>query len=481
MKILFAASECYPFAKTGGLGDVVGALPKELIKCGAEVRVILPKYGDIPEAFVKDMKHITDFYFFVSWRNQYCGIEELQYEGVTYYFIDNEYYFKRSGYYGYYDDGEKFVYFSKAIVECIKAIGFKPDIIHCHDWHTALIPFFVKKIFSDDFYKDIRTVLTIHNLKYQGVFPKDVLGDLLGIGESYFNTEDFEFYGAVNFLKTGIIYSDSVTTVSPTYAQEIQYEYFGEKLDGLLRKNNFKLKGILNGIDYELYNPEKDNHLKQRYKDSYAVKLKNKLEFQKMFSLPQNKDIPMISIVSRLTEQKGIDLIQAVIHEILVMDIQLAVLGSGEYKYEQLFKDLVWQYPDKIRVFIKFDELLSRRIYAASDMMLMPSRYEPCGLTQMIAMKYGAVPIVRKTGGLNDTVTSYEEDTSRGTGFVFNNYNAHEFLFTVQRAVRLYYDNKEEWDKLFNNAIAEDLSWKKSASAYFQNYNDIKYHETGRN
>lgn len=473
MKLLFAASECYPFVKTGGLGDVAASLPKELIKNNIDVRVIIPKYGDIAPKYKDLMQHKKDFYFYVGWRNQYCGIETLEYEGITFYFVDNEYYFKRPGYYGYYDDGEKFVYFSKAVLEAIKAIGFKPDVIHCHDWHTSLIPFLLRNLYNDIFYQNIKTVLTIHNLKYQGVFGKEVLNDLLGIGNEYHHSDCFEFHGAVNFLKSGIISADKVTTVSPTYSEEIKYAYFGEGLDGVLKKYENKIQGIINGIDYEVFNPETDEHIYKNYRDAYKVKTYNKLTFQKENSLPESKDTPLISLVSRLVEQKGIDLIEAVIHEILSMKVQLVILGTGDYKYEAMFKNLVWQYPDKVRIFIEFDEGKSRKIYAASDMVVMPSRFEPCGITQMIAMKYGAVPIVRGTGGLKDTVISYDQNFEEGTGFVFENFNAHDFLFTIQKAVRIF-DDKEQWQRIFNNAVNKDFSWSKPALEYFSIYQDLK-------
>lgn len=472
MKLLFAASECYPFVKTGGLGDVAASLPKELVKNNTDVRVIIPKYGDIAQKYKNLMKHKKDFYIYVGWRNQYCGIESLEYEGITFYFVDNEYYFKRPGYYGYYDDGEKFVYFSKAVLETLKAIDFKPDVIHCHDWHTSLIPFLLKNIYNDTFYQNIKAVLTIHNLKYQGVFGKEVLSDLLSIGNEYYHTDCFEFHGAVNFLKAGITYADKVTTVSPSYSDEIKHAYFGEGLDGVLRKYENKLQGIINGIDYEVFNPETDGYIYKNYGDEYEIKSQNKLAFQKDASLSESKETPLIALVSRLVEQKGIDLIEAVIHEILSMNIQLVILGTGDYKYEAMFKNLVWQYPEKVRIFIEFDEEKSRKIYAASDMVLMPSRFEPCGITQMIAMKYGTIPIVRGTGGLKDTVTPYDLKPDEGSGFVFDNYNAHDFLYTIQKAVKIYND-KNQWQQIFNNAVNKDFSWRKPALEYLGIYQKL--------
>lgn len=471
MKILFAASEAYPFVKTGGLGDVAGSLPASLKVHHLDVRVILPKYGDIDNKYKDKMRYMGHTYVDLGWRKQYCGIEMLEYNNVTYYFVDNEYYFKRPGYYGYYDEGEKFIYFSKAIIESISITGFEPDIIHCHDWHTALVPFLIKHTYSNSQYQNIKTMLTIHNLKYQGVFSKDILREVLGLDDGYFNSECFEFYDAANILKAGIIDADMITTVSPSYAGEIQYPYYGENLDGVLRKYNYKLNGIVNGIDQETYNPKKDKQIYMNYDPAnIEKKAMNKLEFQRENSLPQNKSIPIVSLVSRLTEQKGLDLMRGVIHDILQSDIQLVILGTGMFEYEEMFKSLVWQYPNKVRVFLKFDEGLSRKIYASSDMVLMPSKFEPCGITQMIAMQYGALPIVRETGGLRDTVLSCEADGKNGAGFSFHDYNAHDFLYTLQRAVKAYYENPKQWEQWVKNAMSQDHSWTQSAIHYKEKY-----------
>lgn len=471
MKILFAASEAYPFVKTGGLGDVVGSLPVSLKRHDLDIRVILPKYGDIHKKYKEKMRYMGHTYVELGWRKQYCGIETLKYNEITYYFVDNEYYFKRPGYYGYYDEGEKFIYFAKAVIESISVTGFEPDVIHCHDWHTALLPFLIKNTYWNSKYQNIKTMLTIHNLKYQGVFSKNILREVLGLDDSYFNTECFEFFDAVNLLKSGMIHADMITTVSPSYSEEIQYPYYGENLDGVLRKYNYKLHGILNGIDSNIYNPENDSQIYANYGPlSIEKKIENKLIFQKENGLPQGENIPIVSIVSRLTEQKGIDLINGVIHDIMQSDIQLVVLGTGSFEYEEMFKNLVWQYPNKIRIFMKFDEGLSRRIYAASDMVLMPSKFEPCGITQMIAMKYGALPIVRETGGLKDTVLSCEANKKQGTGFLFHDYNAHDFLYTLQRAIKKYYENKDQWKRWVLNAMNQDLSWTQSAYQYKHKY-----------
>ncbi len=474
MKILVAASEAYPFVKTGGLGDVVGSLPASLKKHNLDVRVILPKYADIHHQYKEKMSYIGYTYVDLAWRKQYCGIEALEHNGITYYFVDNEYYFKRSGYYGYYDEGEKFIYFAKAVIESISVTGFEPDIIHCHDWHTSLIPFLIKNTYSTGNYQHIKTMLTIHNLKYQGVFSKNILGEVLGLDDSYFNSECFEFHDAVNILKAGIIHADMITTVSPSYALEIQYPYYGEGLDGVLRKYNYKLHGIVNGIDKNVYNPKNDSQIYGNYGPANIdKKIMNKLEFQKENGLPQKENVPVVSVISRLTEQKGIDLMNGVIHDIMQTDIQLVVLGTGLFQYEEMFKNLVWQYPNKIRIFLKFDEGLSRRIYAASDMVLMPSKFEPCGLTQMIAMQYGALPIVRETGGLKDTVLSCEADKKQGTGFLFHDYNAHDFLYTLQRAVKAYYENNKQWKQWVLNAMNQDLSWTQSAIQYKHKYETL--------
>ncbi len=471
MKVLFAASEGYPFAKTGGLGDVIGSFPSELKKKGIDVRVIMPKYAQIPEVFKNQMKPVIDFCVHMNWRKRYCGIEELKYNGIVYYFIDNEFYFKKSGYYGYSDDQEKFVYFSLAILEGLKEMNFCPDIIHCHDWHTALVPFLVKNYYKDSFFKGIKTVLTIHNLKYQGVFQNEALNELIGIPESI---DALECNHCGNLLKGGIVSADLVTTVSSTYSKEIQELPLGENLDPILRENRHKIRGILNGIDYTLYNPETDKSLYKNYKDSYTEKIQNKIEFQREYDLPQDPNIPMIAIISRLTEQKGIDLVQTAMHDILGLGFQFVVLGVGEYQYEMFFKNLTAEFSDQFRAFIQFDEELSRKIYGSADMVLMPSQYEPCGLTQMIAMRYGTIPIVRETGGLKDTVTLFENN-NQGTGFTFNHYETSEMLTIIKAALEVYHQ-KDKWRMLFNNAIHTDLSWEKPVNEYLKEYEKILNH-----
>ncbi|RSK28289.1 glycogen synthase GlgA [Bacillus sp. HMF5848] len=475
MKVLFAVSECVPFIKSGGLADVAGALPKALVKQDVDVRVILPKYGMIAESYKRDMTKITDIVVPVGWRQQYCGIEMFTYNDVTYYFIDNEYYFKRDSLYGHYDDGERFSFFNRAILDVLPVIDFQPDVIHCHDWHTGMVPFLIKHEYSKDpFYKDIKTVFTIHNLQFQGIFPREALGDLLGLDDRYFNTDQLEFYGNINFMKGAIVGSDMITTVSPTYCQEIQTDYFGEKLDGLLRYKHDRVAGILNGIDEEEYNPETDLHIANHFSvHNIAGKLENKLALQRRFHLPERADVPVIAMVTRLTSQKGLDLVKRVLDEILQADdVQFVVLGTGDWHFEQYFVHMAYHYPEKCKAHIGFSEEMARNIYAGSDMFLMPSKFEPCGLSQLIAMRYGSIPIVRETGGLNDTVQSYNETTNEGNGFSFTNFNAHDMLHTIRRAIH-FYQQKDAWSTIQQEAMSKDYSWKQSASAYISLYESV--------
>lgn len=467
MKVLFAVSECGPFVKSGGLADVAGSLPKELKSLGTDVRVILPKYGTIDETMKKKMKKIKEFSVSVGWRNQYCGLEELEYQGVTYYFIDNEYYFKREGLYGYYDDGERFSFFNRAVLESLNQLDFFPDIIHCHDWHTAMIPYLLRvEYYSRKGYGLIRTVFTIHNLQFQGIYPKEILGDLLGLNYQYFRLEHLEFFGNVNFMKGAIVAADKITTVSPTYKQEIQTPTFGEKLDGLLKARDEDLVGILNGIDEDFYNPKNDQLIYQTYTSTdFKNKIINKLGIQQLFGLPERADTPLMVMISRLTKQKGIDLVKCVLDEIVQEDIQVIVLGTGDYEYEEYFKYASKIHSDKIKVHIGFNEELAHKLYAAADMFLMPSLFEPCGLGQLIAMKYGAVPIVRETGGLNDTVTSWNEYSRKGNGFSFRNFNAHDMLYTIRRALSFYHQ-KDQWETIVHSAMSMDYSWAQSAFKY---------------
>ena len=457
-----------PFAKTGGLADVAGSLPKALKADGVDVRVIMPKFGKIPEAYRNAMEHVYDGELPVAWRKKYVGLDKYELDGVTYYFVDNEEYFNREGFYGYDDDAERFSFFSRAVLDLLPAMDFWPDVIHTNDWHAGLVNVFLKlEHMGDARYERIKTVYTIHNLKYQGVFPKDVMPDVLGLDWKYFNNGDLEFYDAVNFMKGGIIYADAITTVSKTYAKEIQYPYFGEHLDGLLRSREQDLSGIVNGIDYSVYNPRTDKYIFETYdEESLDRKLDNKIALQKSLGLPERRNVPLIAIVSRLVEPKGMDLVVRMMDEILQHeDIQLVVLGTGEKRYEDWFKGLAWRYPKKVSVNIYFSNELAQRIYAGADIFLMPSNYEPCGIGQLIALRYGTIPVVRQTGGLKDTVQQYNKYTQEGNGFVFENYNAHEMMYALKRALS-FYGSYEIWHKIQFNAVQADYSWKRSAKEY---------------
>lgn len=473
MNILFAASEAVPLAKTGGLADVTGALPKALQKLGTDVRVILPKYGSIPAALAERFETIATFTVRLGWRSQYCGLMKAEIDGIVYYVIDNEFYFKRSGLYGYDDDAERFVFFCFAVIESLVHSDFRPDIIHCHDWQTGLIPFLLKTRYKHEpGLRDLATVYTIHNLRYQGVFGRDLLKDLLSAGDELFGSEGIEFHGAGNCMLGGLRYADKLTTVSPSYADEIQTDYYGEKLDGLLRYRSGDLSGIVNGIDTELFDPMNDPALTMAYRGSLSRKRKNKLALQRELGLTESESTPLIGIVSRLVDQKGFDLIEAVLEQILSLDVQVAVLGSGDWHYEQMFRKAQANRPGKAATWFGFNDALARRIYAGSDMYLMPSQFEPCGLSQLLALRYLSVPIVRETGGLRDTVMPYNEYTGEGNGFSFENYNAHDLLFTVERAVEFYKD-QIVWQRIVANGSRDDFSWTRSAKAYLALYASI--------
>lgn len=476
MKILFAASEAVPFVKSGGLADVIGSLPGVLKEQGLDVRVILPKYGDIPEAFRAKMETAVTLTVFLGWRNQYCGIQQLEHNGILYYFVDNEFYFRRGGLYGYGDDAERFIYFSRAVLEALPHLGFKPDLLHCHDWQTGLIPYLLKRIYMQHpYYQSIRTVFTIHNLRYQGRFNRKLMQDLLGIGDDAFGMgDDLEYFGDGNCMKAALASADRVTTVSQTYAEEIQTEYYGEGMDGVLRKRSWdgELLGIVNGIDNALFDPMKDPNLVEPFRNALSKKRKNKAALQAELGLTVDERIPMIGIVSRMVEQKGFDLIQAVMDELLQENLQLVVLGTGEGKYEHLFQDKAYWHSDKVSAHITFHDGLARKIYASSDMFLMPSQFEPCGLGQLIALRYRSVPIVRETGGLKDTVQAYNERTGEGTGFTFFDYNAHEMLFAIKRALKCHADD-EAWNRIIKNIAKTDYGWEQSAKQYVQLYRQL--------
>ncbi|MBZ9636672.1 glycogen synthase GlgA [Clostridium sp. FP1] len=475
MKVLFVASEAYPFIKTGGLGDVSYALPKALRKMGIDARVIIPKYSTIPLSFKNCMENLASFTVPVGWRNQYCGLKYLTYEDIPYYFVDNEYYFERPEIYGCYDDGERYSYFSKAVLEAIKYMGdFVPDIIHCNDWHSGIVPALLKDIYSDDeIYSEIKSVFTIHNLKYQGVFPKEILDELLNLDEGYFSDDALKFYDAISFMKGGIVFADAVTTVSETYAGEIQTPFYGEGLDGLLRSKSEKLYGIVNGIDYELYNPKVDKKIFYNFdSDSLKQKVKNKLKLQNQLCFTVNENIPLVGIVTRLVKQKGLDLIVEKLQELLSLPIQIVLLGNGDGYYEDIFQYYASIYPSRISTNIVFDEVLAKKIYAASDMFLMPSLFEPCGIGQLIALKYGSIPIVRETGGLKDTIIPYNKYTGTGNGFSFENYSSDELMDAITSALNLYKD-KDSWNKLVKNAMTSNNSWENSAKNYIDLYSNL--------
>lgn len=475
MKILFASSEVAPFVKTGGLGDVLGALPIELNKQGIDARVIMPKYGRIADEYKKQMEYITHIFIKMGWRSQYCGVFRLLYRGVTIYFVDNEFYFGGLDVYGKIkDDLERFIFFSKSVLALLPQIDFFPDIIHVNDWQTAIIPVLLKEQYKEYEYQKIKTVLTIHNLHFQGRYDIESISDLTDLEKRCFNKEGLEYFGDANVLKGGIVYADFLTTVSPTYADEIKMPYYGEGLDGLLNAKNGALKGIVNGIDYEEYSSNKDIFIEINFnKRNFAShKKQNKIRLQKDLGLNVNEDIFMLSMVTRLTNQKGLDLIEAVMDRICELPIQFVILGTGDAHYESMLRHYQYKYPDKVSAQIKFDVALSHKIYASADAFLMPSLFEPCGLSQLIAMRYGTLPIVRETGGLKDTVLAYNEFEHTGTGFSFKNYNAHEMLFVLEYALKTY-NKKAEWHKIAQHAMNKDFSWQSSAKEYIKIYEGI--------
>ena len=472
-QVLFVTSEAVPFVKTGGLADVTGSLPAELAKVGLDVRIILPKYGDIPGHYKDKMEKVGEMTVHMGWRQQYLGIEKLVERGITYYFVDNEYYFKRKGIYGFFDDAERYAFFCRAVLECIPLLDFVPDILHCHDWHSGLVSVYLKDQYAQlPLYSKMKTVFTIHNLRFQGIFPP-VIMEFLELGPEYLTNDKLEFFGNVNYLKAGIVYSDILTTVSPSYALEIQQPQFGEKLDGLLTARKNDLVGIINGIDQETYDPATDTSLAVNYnKMSPKRKLKNKTKLQEILGLPVNEEIPIIAMVTRMDRSKGLDLIAHVLDQSITQDVQFVVLGTGDETYQSMFRIANHRNPTKVSAQIYFDDHLSRQIYAGADIFLMPSLYEPCGIGQLVAMRYGCLPVVRETGGLKDTVFSYNEETGQGNGFSFTNYNADDMLYTIRRALALYQD-KTAWYKLVRNAMKCDYSWKDSVLQYENIYNRL--------
>lgn len=472
--ILFVASECVPFIKTGGLADVVGSLPKCFDKEKYDVRVILPKYMCMKEEWKNRMEYVNHFYMDLCWRRQYVGILKMEYEGITFYFIDNEYYFSGPAPYGdmrY--DLEKFAFFSRAALSALPVIGFRPDIIHCHDWQTGLVPVYLKDSFSQgEFFQGMKSIMTIHNLKFQGVWDIKTIKDIAGLSDYYFTSDKLKDYDTGNYLKGGIVYADLVTTVSETYAEEIKTPFYGEGLDGLMRARSNCLSGIVNGIDYDEYNPETDKFIFKNYNASNfrREKSKNKTELQKQLGLEVDSKRMMIGLVSRLTDQKGLDLIAYIMDELCQDAIQFVVLGTGDERYENMFRHFDWKYGRDVSANIYYSEEMSHKIYAGCDAFLMPSLFEPCGLSQLMSLRYGTIPIVRETGGLKDTVIPYNEYEGTGTGFSFANYNAHEMLNTIRYAERVYYDKKRDWNKIVDRAMAADFSWDVSARKYEELY-----------
>ena len=475
--VLFVASEAVPFIKTGGLADVAGSLPKYFDKEQYDVRVMLPKYLCIPEKWRSQMKYVTHFYMDLAWRSQYVGVLEMEYAGVHYYFIDNEFYFAGPKPYGYiHEDIEKFAFFSKAALSAMPLLNFKPDIVHCHDWQTGLIPVYMKERFHDgEFFRDMKSVMTIHNLKFQGVWDLQKVKDITGLPPYFFTSDKLEAYGDANYLKGGIVYADAVTTVSDSYAEEIKTPFYGEQLDGLMRARSNCLTGIVNGIDYEEFNPETDKRIVANYnqKTFRKEKSKNKKTLQQELGLKVDDKKFMIGIVSRLADQKGFDLIAYMMDQICAEDVQLVVLGTGESQYENMFRHFAWKYPDRVSANIYYSEDMSHKIYASCDAFLMPSLFEPCGLSQLMSLRYGTVPIVRETGGLKDTVEPYNEYESTGTGFSFANYNAHEMMNTINYAKHVFYNKKREWNKIVDRGMLKDFSWTSSAKKYQKLYDGL--------
>ena len=475
MQIVFASAECAPFVKTGGLGDVAGSLPAALVRAGAEVIVMVPKYATIKDEYKAQMEHFSDFYVSLGWRNEYCGLEKLEHDGVTYMFIDNERYFARDYPYGFFDDGERFAFFSKAITESLQHLpaGFECDILHCNDWQTALAPVFLREFYQGlPLYDRVKTVFSIHNVAFQGQFSDTVMEDILGVAHIPAAASQLRCDAcSINYMLGALRYADAITTVSPTYAGEIQTPEFGEGLDGVLRERSYALQGILNGIDVAGFDPATDKRIAANYTvEDRSGKAVCKAKLQEELGLEVRDDRPLMVMVTRLTRQKGMDLVMYALDRILAGGVQVAVLGTGDRDYEDGLRYFQDKYPGTMAARIEFDPALSQRMYAAADMFLMPSKFEPCGLSQIIAMRYGTLPIVRETGGLKDTVIPYNEFTGEGTGFSFSNFNGDEMGDAVFRAARLFWDNREAWNQLVTQAMSQDFSWTRSADKYLDLY-----------
>ena len=476
MKILFTASECVPFVKTGGLADVVGALAPVLAGHGHDVRVILPLYSAIAPKWQEKMQYLLDFEVQLGWRRQYCGVQTLKKDGVTYYFLDNKYYFGRPYIYGLGgDEYERYGFFCRASLNLLPLINFAPDILHAHDWQSGMIPALLKIQYAHlPFYANIRTMFTIHNLQYQGIFGIKEVQDVLGLGDGLWTSDKLECYGCANFMKAALVYADAITTVSPSYAEEITTAYYGERLDGLIRARRDSVYGVLNGIDIVDYDPEKDPMIVRNYTiDTLDDKVQNKLALQEALGLEVNAGIPLIAMVGRLSNQKGLDLVDHVLGDIMSENVQLVVLGMGEARYTNLFSWAEQQYRGKMAARFAMDHELAHRLYASADFFLMPSQFEPCGLSQMMSLRYGTVPIVRETGGLRDTVLSYNEYTKEGNGFTFLNYNAHDMLYVIRRALSYYRDQPEVIRELRIRGMKGDYSWTHSAGEYVKLYEKI--------
>lgn len=475
MQIVFASAECAPFVKTGGLGDVAGSLPAALVRAGAEVIVMVPKYATIKDEYKAQMEHFSDFYVSLGWRNEYCGLEKLEHDGVTYMFIDNERYFARDYPYGFFDDGERFAFFSKAITESLQHLpaGFECDILHCNDWQTALAPVFLREFYQGlPLYDRVKTVFSIHNVAFQGQFSDTVMEDILGVAHIPAAASQLRCDAcSINYMLGALRYADAITTVSPTYANEIQTPEFGEGLDGVLRERSYALQGILNGIDVAGFDPATDKRIAANYTvEDRSGKAVCKAKLQEELGLEVRDDRPLMVMVTRLTRQKGLDLVMYALDRILAGGVQVAVLGTGDRDYEDGLRYFQDKYPGTMAARIEFDPALSQRMYAGADMFLMPSKFEPCGLSQIIAMRYGTLPIVRETGGLKDTVIPYNEFTGEGTGFSFSNFNGDEMGDAVFRAARLFWDNRDAWNQLVTQAMSQDFSWTRSADKYLDLY-----------
>ncbi len=471
MKVLYAASEAMPFMASGGLGDVAGSLPQALRKRLIGCRVVMPLYDSIKQEFKDNMRFITHISVPVAWRRQYCGIFEARAGGVVYYLLDNQYYFKRDTIYGQYDDAERFAFFSRAVLEIIPYIGWKPDIIHCNDWQTALTPVYYSTMYAGrPGFENIKTIFTIHNIQYQGIYGKELLGDVLGFGPEHESL--LEYDGCVNFMKGAIECADKISTVSPSYANEILDPWYSHGLDSILSQRRSKLCGILNGIDVINYNPETDPALWKNFNaNDFSAKKENKAELQKLMNLPVKEDVPIVAMVTRLVSHKGLDLVKAVSDELLENDnVQLIILGSGDWQYESFFKELAGRHHEKVGLWLGFVPDLAHKIYAGADIFLMPSKSEPCGLSQMVALRYGTIPVVRETGGLRDSIK--DSGDGEGNGFTFANYNAHEMLYTIRRALEGY-KNADGWKILVQRALDSDYSWGRSANEYIRLYKEL--------